>query len=165
MLEKLRDEINFDPNQSTQPVIYLSVIDTLCCFAQENYSNTIPNLISNDQLYGNDPKFINEINELATSVLNDLLTMLQAMSSDRPKLQSIIALELFERVATKADLTDDNLCKLAVNLWNLSLKNRQDSKMHVKIYQHVQFVRRTVKSNEIYCQRLDELLNRIKNKL
>jgi NhaP-type Na+/H+ and K+/H+ antiporter len=164
-LEKLREEMSFDPNQSTQSVIYLCIIDTLCCFAQENYSNHLPNLISNDQLYGSDPKFINEINELATSVLNDLLAMLQAMSTDRPRLQSVIALELFERVATKADLTDDNLCKLAINLWNLSVKNRQDSKMHTKIYQHVQFVRRTVRTSDNYCQRLDELLNRIKNKL
>jgi hypothetical protein len=166
-MEKLREEIAFESSQSTQATIYLHIIDILCYFAQETYPYHLQNVISNDQLYGNDPKFVNEVNELATGILNDLLVMLQAMSSERPKLQSIISLELFERVATKADLTDDKMFQLAINLWNLSIKNRQDQKMHLKIYQHVQSVRRVTKShlNGDYCQRFDELLNRVKNKL
>lgn len=167
LIEKLRNEFEFDSTQSTQPIIYLNVIDTLCFCAQETYPYHLLNVISNDQLYGNDPKFIAEINELATNVLNDLLTLLQAMSAERPKLQSTIALELFVRVATKADLCDDRIYSLAINLWNLSVKNRHDRKMHQIIYQHVQAIRRSVKmqGNENYCQRFDELINRIKNKL
>lgn len=167
LIEKLREEIDFDANQPTQSIIYVNVIDTLCCFSRETYPYHLHNVISNDQLYGNDPKFINEINELATRIVNDLLLLLQGMSAEQSKLQSAIALELFERVATKADLSDDKMFTLAGNLWNLSMKNRQDAKMHQKIYQHVQSIRRAVKSqgNENYCQRLDELLIRIKNKL
>lgn len=163
----MREEIAFESSQSTQATIYLHIIDILCYYAQDTYPYHLQNVISNDQLYGNDPKFINEVNELATGILNDLLVMLQAMSSERPKLQSIISLELFERVATKADLTDDKMFTLAINLWNLSVKNRQDPKMHPKIYQHVQSVRLATKSNgyDDYCRRFDELLNRIKNKL
>lgn len=166
-MDKLREEIAFESNQSTQATIYLHIIDILCYFAQETYPYHLQNVISNDQLYGNDPKFVNEVNELVTGILNDLLIMLQAMSSEQPKLQSIISLELFERVATKADLTDDKMFTLAINLWNLSVKNRQDQRMHQKIYQHVQSIRRATKShvNSDYCQRFDELLNRIKNKL
>lgn len=166
-MEKLREEIAFESSQSTQVTIYLHIIDILCYFAQETYPYHLQNVISNDQLYGNDPKFVNEINELATGVLNDLLIMLQAMGNETPKLQSIISLELFERVATKADLTDDKMFTLANNLWNLSFKNRQDQRMHQKIYQHVQSIRKaTTKSHYAdYCQRFDELLNRIKHKL
>lgn len=167
LIEKLREEIAFESSQSTQATIYLHIIDILCYSAQETYPYHLQNVISNDQLYGNDPKFINEVNELVTGMLNDLLIMLQAMSTERPKLQSIISLELFERVATKADICDDKMFSLAINLWNLSIKNRQDQKMHLKIYQHVQSMRKLTKSqfNNEYCQRLDELLNRIKSKL
>lgn len=166
-MEKLREEIAFESSQSTQATIYLHIIDILCFFAQETYPYHLQNVISNDQLYGNDLKFINEVNELATGILSDLLVMLQAMSSERPKLQSIISLELFERVATKSDLTDDKMFQLAINLWNLSIKNRQEPKMHQKIFLHVQSIRKATKShvNSDYLQRFDELLNRIKNKL
>lgn len=167
LMEKLREEIAFESSQSTQATIYLHIIDILCYFAQLTYPYHLQNVISNDQLYGNDPKFVSEVDELATGVLNDLLIMLQAMSPERPKLQSIISLELFERVATKTDLCDEKMFSLALNLWNLSIKNRHDPKMHPKIYQHVQSIRRATKSqsNADYCQKLDELLIRIKNKL
>lgn len=137
----------------------------LCHCAQETYPYHLQNVISNDQLYGSDSKFINEINELSSGVLNELLKMLQAMI-ERPKLQCLASLELFERVATKSDLCDDKMFTLAVNLWNLSIKNRQviDGKIHHKIFNHVQAVRKAAR-NRSYCQRLDELINRMKNKL
>lgn len=137
----------------------------LCCCAQETYPYHLQNVISNDQLYGSDFKFINEINEIATAVLGDLLQILQDLSQ-RPKIQCQTALELFERVAIKADLCDDKIFELAIKLWSLSIKNRQviDGRIHQKIFHHLQAVRNTMK-NRNHCHRLDELLNRIKNKL
>jgi hypothetical protein len=165
LIEKLK-EIEFDVSaQSTQSIIYMNIIDVLSHYAQESYPCHFQNVISNDELYGSDIKFINEINEISTRILNELLKMLQIMS-ENPKLQCLAALELFERVATKADVTDEKLYSLAVNLWNLSIKNRQhvDSKIHIKMYAHVKSVR-AVTRNQKHGQRLDELLNRIKNKL
>jgi hypothetical protein len=164
-LIELLKEIEYDANQSTRSIIQLGLIDMLCCCAQEIYPYQLQNVISNDQLYGSDLKFINEINEIATGVLEELLQILQRMS-ERPKFQCQTALDLFERVALKADLCDDKLFELAVKLWNLSMKNRHaiDSRSHHKVFNHLQAVRGTIK-NRSSCQRMDELLNRMKSKL
>lgn len=121
--------------------------------------------MSNDQLYGADPKFINEINEIASGILDEMLAMLKTFS-DKVKLQCSVAFDLFERVATKADLSDDKIFQLALNLWNLTVKNRQvmEPKVHLKMLHHLESVK-TVTKNQNYRQQMEELINRIKSKL
>ncbi|CAG9805529.1 unnamed protein product [Chironomus riparius] len=167
LIDKL-NEIEFDSTQqlTTKSTIEMNILDMLCYCAQDTYPYHLQNVISNDQLYGADVKFINEINEISTGLLCDLLQELQRMS-ERPKQQCQMALDLFERVAMKSDLCDDKMFTLAVNLWNLSIKNRHllmDGKIHHKIYRHMKAVRGTLR-NRNYYQRFDELLNRIEKKL
>lgn len=137
----------------------------LCWCAQDSYPYHLQNVVSNDQLYGADPKFINEINEIATGIVEDMLEILK-VTSDKTKLQCLIALELFERVATKADLHDDKIFQLALNLWNLTIKNRQhvEPKAHLKMLQHLENVKASTR-NQIYCNRIEELIKRIRSKL
>lgn len=137
----------------------------LCWCAQDAYPYHLQNVVSNDQLYGSDPKFINEINEIATEVIEELLAMMKTLS-DKAKLQCAIALELFERIITRADLLDAKIFQLALNLWNLTLKNRNslEPKVHLKIIQHVENIK-SCSRKKSYQQRLDELLNRMKMKL
>ena len=155
----------FEPTQANQASIYLNILDMLCCCAQDVYPYHLHNVVSNDQLYGADPKFINEINEIATGIVEELLVTLKTYS-DKVKLQCSIALELFERVATKADLTDDKIFQLSLNLWNLTVKNRQvmEPKVHLKMVQHLDNVKTSTKSQS-YRQQMDQLINRIKSKL
>ena len=121
--------------------------------------------MSNDQLYGSDPKFINEINEICSQIVEDLLEMLKELA-DRPIVQCHVALELFTRVATISDLTDDKLFILAVNLWNLVVKNQKsvDQKALTKTLQHLESIKSATKSNT-YVKRLEDLLIKIRTKL
>lgn len=137
----------------------------LCECAQDIYPYRLHNVVSNDQLYGADPKFINEINEIATGVVEELLVMLKTLS-DKVKLQCSVAIELFERVATKADLRDEKIFQLALNLWNLTAKHRQmmEPKVHLKMLQHLERVKVSTR-NQNYRQQMDELINRTKTKL
>jgi hypothetical protein len=162
LVDKLK-EINF--SETVRFTIYLSVIDMLHVCAQESYPYHLPNVISNDQLYGSDPKFINEIDELCSDFLNELLLLLQSMSS-APRIQCLCALELFERVALKSDMMDEKMFGLAMNLWNLSVKNRHtiEKKHHIKVYNFVKSINKNCK-NRKYQALIEELLNRIKNKL
>lgn len=164
LLEKIK-EFEYDPMLPGQATLYLNVIDTLCWFAQDTYPYHLQNVVSNDQLYGADPKFINEINDIATGIVEELLVMLKSLS-EKIKLQSFIAFEIFERVATKADLRDDKILQLALNLWNLTLKNRHamEPKAHLKMLQHLEFVQASTR-NQNYRNRMDELITRIKSKL
>lgn len=162
LLEKIK-EYEFDPLQGGQATVYLNILDVLCWCAQDSYPYHLQNVVSNDQLYGADPKFINEINEIATEIVEDLLLLMKSFS-DRVKLQSSIALELFQRVSTKADLCDDKIFQLALNLWNLTLKNRHvmEPKAHVKLLSHLESSKILRKNQN---SRTDELINRIKSKL
>ncbi|CRK98610.1 CLUMA_CG011946, isoform A [Clunio marinus] len=164
LLEKIK-EFQFESVQGSLAFIYINVLDVLCWCAQGSYPYHFHNVVSNDQLYGSDPKFINEINEISTEIVDELLVIMKSYS-DKVKLQSSISLELFERVSVKADLNDDKIFQLALNLWNLSIKHRQtlDPKAHMKMIQHLMNVKASTR-NKDYCHRMDELINRIKSKL
>lgn len=140
--------------------IFLNVIDTLCYLAQDTYPYQIQNVISNNQLYGNDVKFVNEIDELASNILNELLKIIKETKQE--KLQSQIALELFERIVTKADLCEDKIFSLAINLWNLSCSDHNDQRIHSVVLQNIHSMRRQCNSKS-HCQRIDDLILRMKN--
>lgn len=164
LLDKLK-EINFDSSQTTLATIYLGILDMLCWAAQDTFPYHLQNVVSNDQLYGADQKFINEVNEIATGVLDELLMMMKALS-DKVKLQCTVAAELFNRVTTKADLRDDKILQLALNLWNLTVKNRQfmDPRTHIKMMQHLESVKSSTR-NKDYRELIESMISRMKSKL
>lgn len=94
-----------------------------------------------------------------------LLEILKDLN-DRSSLQSKVALDFFERVITKADLTDDKMCTLALNLWNLSLKNRHqiDHKMHMNVIGHIESFK-TFQKNKQVRSRLETIIAKIRTKL
>lgn len=113
--------------------IYISVIDMLSTVSQEVYPYQIDKIESNDGLYGSDPKFIMEINNLCSILIGEILNQLKEIGPCRK--QSQLAVELCIRIATRGDLTSKNLVTLAINLWNLSIKNgHADIKYMVSIF-------------------------------
>ncbi|ETN59685.1 esophageal cancer associated protein [Anopheles darlingi] len=115
----------FEPNSNTLSSIYLHVLDFLSVAAQEVYPYHIVNVISNDELYGSDPKFIAEVNELCCTVCDKLLNLLkELLDANAHRAQSQLALDLFLKIITGADLTVDKMFTLTYNLWNLAVKNR-----------------------------------------
>lgn len=88
---------------------------------------------SNDKLYGSDKKFISEVNKMCSKILEEVLCHLKHLGvTEQYEKQSILALELFICMVTRADLTESSLSLMATNLWNLSQKqNYGDSKFKV----------------------------------
>lgn len=125
LIDKVK-QYPFDANGTTLARIYLNVMDMLSTMGQESFPYHIENLVSNDGVYGSDPKFINEVNNLLSQIVDELLVILKQFGDlNMIKNQCCVALELFGRVATKSDLNDDKLFVLGLNLWNLVIKNRQ----------------------------------------
>lgn len=93
--------------------------------AQEYYPYHIPNVVSNDELYGSDAKFIAEINSMSSQVVDQILVQLKAYGDgNQLRFQSSLALELFVKIVFNADVSKDKMFVLAGNLWNLAMKNR-----------------------------------------
>lgn len=115
----------FDSNGSSLATIYLHTLDMLTTAAQDSYPYHIPNLISNDELYGSDPKFIKEINIICSQVVELILVELKTLGdAQQLQTQSQLSLELFCRIAFNANLCVEKTLLLANNLWSLAMKNR-----------------------------------------
>ncbi|KAJ8974474.1 hypothetical protein NQ317_016128 [Molorchus minor] len=136
--------------------LYVNVIDVLSIMAQEDYPYHVDKVESNDSLYGSDPKFISEINNMCSIIIGEILVLLQELGSSRR--QSQIAMELFVRVAIRGDLSCSSVPQLALNLWNLSLKNKNvDIKYMVRTREYLK--KRSISTNNVLLQQLVEKLD------
>lgn len=101
------------------------MLDQLCVAAQDTYPYHIDGVVSNDELYGSDPKFIAEINAMCGRVVDQLLIQLKGLGDQQlVRAQTTLALDLFVRVVCHGDISKEKMYQLACNLWNLSMKNR-----------------------------------------
>lgn len=125
---------SFDANNTSLAIILLHVLDMLTVCAQDVYPYHIPNLVSNDELYGSDPKFIAEINSMCSQVVDQILVQLKSLGDGQQfRSQATIAIELFVKIVCTADVSKEKMFTLAGNLWNLAMKNRSalDAKLPV----------------------------------
>lgn len=112
-------------SRSTLTALHLLLLDFYVTVAGETYSLQLSDVISNDRLYGRDPKFIGEVEGTCNQIVEAILEQLQELGEmGQVKGQASFALELFQRIVFKSDLSDEKQFTLAVNLWNLTMKNR-----------------------------------------
>lgn len=128
MVRVLLDAIKqytFTANSTALTTIYLQALDMLTAAAQDSYPYHIPNVISNDELYGSDPKFINEINVICSQIVELILIELKTLGdAQQQRTQSLLSLDLFLRVVLNANVAIDKVQQLAINLWILAMKNK-----------------------------------------
>lgn len=119
-------EIGFE-SKVTLSMVYLLLLDFYITITAESYPNQLPDVISNDRLYGSHPKFIAEVEGILNQLVEKLLEQLQFLGDiGHVRLQASLSLELFQRIVCKSDLSEEQETQfmLAVNLWNLAMKNR-----------------------------------------
>lgn len=157
----------FDTHGNGISTIYLHILDMLSVSSQEIYPYHIPNVVSNDELYGSDPKFLAEINSICSEIVDQILINLKFLGdANQLRIQSTLSLELFTRIVGQSDVRNDKMFGLAVNLWNLAVRNRNslEPKCLQKSLQIVGYYSK--KSNSLgHSKKLDELLQKIKTKL
>lgn len=157
----------FDSHGNGISTIYLHILDMLSVSSQEIYPYHIPNVVSNDELYGSDPKFLTEINLICSEIVDQILINLKFLGDgNQLRIQSTVSLELFTRIVVQCDVRNDKMFGLAVNLWNLAIKNRNslEPRLLQKTLQIVVYYSK--KSPSLgHSKRLDDLLQKIKTKL
>lgn len=129
-------------SKTTMTALYLHLLDFYITIAGDSYSLQLADVISNDRLYGSDPKFIREVEGTCNQIVEAILEQLQVLGEmGHLKWQATFALELFQRIVFKSDLSEEKQFTLAVNLWNLTMKNRAalgDSQLPQRIVDNVQ---------------------------
>ncbi|KAJ8318573.1 hypothetical protein KUTeg_003664 [Tegillarca granosa] len=126
---------NWEPNSDAKILIYTRVLAMLSASCQEKYIYHVDKVDSNDSMYGSDPKFINEVNSICSTLLDEILNHLKTLAqSENFRRQGILALELFNTIICHSDLEKQQLFNLATNLWGLAQKHGQiDVKQMVSI--------------------------------
>jgi len=127
--------------QWDSPGLSVKVLSLLGAYTQENYPYGFEGVDANNKLYGGEEKFLAEVDAIATSVFNDILNKIKICGEENQlKKQGALCLELFLEIIHSGDLTE--LGGLAVNLWNLAMKNC-DNKLAVRTFE---FIRRKANS-------------------
>ncbi|XP_068155355.1 VPS35 endosomal protein sorting factor-like isoform X1 [Drosophila tropicalis] len=158
---------DFKANSTAPSIIYLNALDMLYAQSLERFPYHIDGVVSNDALYGHDPKFLNEINHLCCQVVDSILMQLKSLGlAQQQRSQSEISLDLFLRIVRYADLEKETIFQLALNLWFLANKNHTqlDVKTIPQTLLNVEYVYKLIKdSSPQRANVLAKLLLRMRN--
>lgn len=158
----------FDVQSSGLVIVYLHALDMLYIQSLEEFPYHIPGVVSNDELYGHDHKYLAEVNNICVQVISDILAQLKILGSKHQlRTQATLALELFLRIVRYANLSREKTFQLAVNLWLLSAnaESHIDVKLISHTLQNVEYIYEQIKNtNTQNARSLARLLHRIHTK-
>ncbi|XP_066291616.1 VPS35 endosomal protein-sorting factor-like isoform X2 [Branchiostoma lanceolatum] len=129
----------WEDNSDAKVRSYLSVTCVLSAMSQESYLYHVNKVDSNDRLYGGDPKFLNEVQQIANTLITEVLEHLKHLQQQEAlRRQSALALEFFTKMVVHGDVGSGKMGSLAVNLWNLAQKHGYgDTKVMVRTLEHL----------------------------
>ncbi|XP_077595458.1 VPS35 endosomal protein-sorting factor-like [Stigmatopora nigra] len=132
-------DYTWEDNGDAKVRVYVSALPLLAAMSQETYLYAIPQVDSNETLYGGDPKFLSEIDKLCETLIGQILDHLKALGrEENTRRQSALAFSLFCVLLAHGDLRNNKLSQLAVNLWNLSHKHGHcETRVSVRTLEHM----------------------------
>jgi hypothetical protein len=114
----------------------LAVIPVLCCYYQRKLPYHIAGIASNDDLYGGNPEYMDELAGYISNLMDDILSQLSELMEDSntPKgLGGFLALDFASTILFNFELTAPSTA-LCSKLMKLALKHAPDFKQADKIY-------------------------------
>ncbi|TRY63417.1 hypothetical protein TCAL_02649 [Tigriopus californicus] len=105
----------------------IRALQLLSVVTWDDYPYHIEGLDSNDVLYGSNPKFVDEVNQISGTVLGQVLDQIQDLTSNGFKKESgRLSWQLLQTCYGFVDLeSSEKLVKLAQKLWSLSKKQNE----------------------------------------
>uniref|UniRef100_A0A1B0GED4 VPS35 endosomal protein sorting factor-like n=1 Tax=Glossina morsitans morsitans TaxID=37546 RepID=A0A1B0GED4_GLOMM len=168
LLLEVIQKFPFATNSLGPVTVYLNALDMLYVQSLENFPYHITGVISNDELYGRDPKFLNEVNNLCVYVVEKILQHLKQLGAEQQyKMQTILSLELMLRIIRYANLNKEQTFQLALNLWLLARKHESllDSKHFPRIVKAIENIYNLTKdTNTKRAQSLQQFMEHINHK-
>lgn len=134
---------------------------------RDKYPYHIPSVISNDELYGSDPKFIAEVHQMCSQLIESILVQLKQLADNNNlRAQSALSLDLFQKLVLNANIANEKMFSLSINLWNLAMKNRKflDAKLPGKMLMNIQQFTSKM-DNHQERQALEQLTTKMKIKM
>lgn len=117
-------DYTWELNGGSKMSVYLNAVGLLSAMSQEYFIYHVDKVDSNDKLYGCDKKFLAEINQIVSTLMEAVFEHLKSLTSgEELKRQAAVAIGFFNRLLCHADLSQAQLATLALNLWNLAQKH------------------------------------------
>ncbi|XP_022318792.1 VPS35 endosomal protein-sorting factor-like [Crassostrea virginica] len=115
-------------------LVYTRVLALLSAISQDSYVYHADKVDSNDSMYGSDPKFLNEVKSMCSTLVEEVLSHLKMLAqSELYKRQSVVSMELFQTIICHGDIREPSLLSLATNLWGLAQKHGElDTKVMIR---------------------------------
>lgn len=169
LIRTLQDTVTqlpFEPENSCSTRIYLLILEILLTATHDKYPYHIPTVISNDELYGSDPKFIDEVHLMCSSVVELILVQLKVLGNNNQRAQCQFALELFLKLALNGNIGSEKTFAFTLNLWNLAMKNRKliDAKIPGKFLIKIEYISKRMDDPQMQ-HAFEELLAKMKVKM
>lgn len=161
------EKLSFEPESGCLARIYLLILNSLLTFSRQNYPYHIPHVISNDELYGSDPKFISEVHSMCSHMVESILYQLKLLGNgNNLKTQCQYALDLFLKLALHANIAVERTFTLTLNLWNLAMKNRKliEAKNPGKILMKIENHMKTINDQQLR-HAFEEITTKMKVKM
>lgn len=115
----------FDQSNIGQSALYIKVLQLLSVITWQSLPYHINGIDSNDTLYGGDELYVEEVNKIATKVLDQIMDHLKYLAEiGANKKQAELSWLLFQCIVGYGDL-DPKLATLALNLWKTAAKNNE----------------------------------------
>lgn len=160
-------KLSFESDSNCLARIYLNILDMLLVAGRDKYPYHIPCVISNDELYGSDPKFIAEVHSMCSQLIESiLLQMKQLADNNNLRAQCSLSLDLFQKLVLNANISNEKMFTLSINLWNLAMKNRKylDAKLPGKLLMNIQQINSKTENHQ-HQQALEQLTTKMKIKM
>lgn len=160
-------KLSFESDSNCLARIYLNTLDMLLVAGRDKYPYHIPSVISNDELYGSDPKFIAEVHTMCSQLIESILTQLKQLADNNNlRAQCSLSLDLFQKLVLNANISNEKMFTLSINLWNLAMKNRKflDAKLPGKLLMNIQQMASKT-DNHLHRQALEQLTAKMKIKM
>lgn len=148
-------DYQWDPNADSRAFIYCSVLGLLATVVQELLPYHVAGVDSNDALYGGDPQFVADAEQIGATLIREIVARIRELEGQSER-QFIVACQLFERIVVSGDLDNENVFGLVVSVGSVLLKNQTDQKLLGRLAKHV--IRQSKKpGNESFAKLAKEL--------
>lgn len=111
-------------NGDEKAIILVRMLNCVATFALSTYPYAIESIESNSTLYGGSSDFLSAVDRLASSLINDLISIANSLSDD-PKRQSQVAQMMLDCLLSRGDISAPAMINLARNLLTLMRNCKQ----------------------------------------
>jgi len=111
---------------NTKCTLLIRVLALLTAYSQDVYLHHIRKVDSNEILYGNDPKFLNQISQISKGVIEEIYKFINPKNQSEKQsshARASCTLHMLDTLLAHSDTSDENMVDLFLTTWKMACEN------------------------------------------